>query len=217
MDTPRTPPASSQVHLAEVGVCDACLRSGRQRLNVGLALGAALPGAYLGLALLAGLYAWHLNTTSGLSTLVSSKVNQWTLLVGTLPLVFTVASGTATGLPVGPAQREELLLTAAQSLFAVAVLVNLEISVREAAALSGLFLVQFGLAALVPGSTELLVVALAYLVGAAVLLLRARRLLGPLLRDGLRTPYHRLQDQRRAPQAGGHRPATGGERPGAPP
>jgi len=95
--------------------------------------------------------------------------------------------------------------------------VNLEISVREAAALSGLFLVQFGLAALVPGSTELLVVALAYLVGAAVLLLRARRLLGPLLRDGLRTPYHRLQDQRRAPQAGGHRPATGGERPGAPP
>src|SRR6266508_3592613 len=59
--------------------------------------------------LVAGLYAWHLNTTSGLSTLVSSKVNQWTLLVGTLPLVFAVASGTATGLPVGPAQREELL------------------------------------------------------------------------------------------------------------
>ena len=46
----------------------------------------------------------HGNTTSGLSTPVSSKVNQWTLLVGTLPLVFAVASGTATGLPVGPAQ-----------------------------------------------------------------------------------------------------------------
>jgi len=95
---------------------------------------------------------------------------------------FTVAAGTATGLPVGPAQRQELLLTAAQSL--VAVLVNLELSAREAAALSGLFLVQFGLAALVPGSTELLVLALAYLVGAAVLLQRARRLIGPLLHDG---------------------------------
>jgi len=55
MDMPPTPQALSQVHLAEVGVCDACLRSGRQRLNVGLALGATLPGAYLGLALLAGL------------------------------------------------------------------------------------------------------------------------------------------------------------------
>jgi cation:H+ antiporter len=139
--------------------------------------------------LVAGLYAWHLNTTSGLGALVSSKVNQWTLLVGTLPLVFTVASaGTGTGLPVGPGQREELLLTAAQSLFAIAVLVNLEISVREAAALSGLFLLQFALAALVPGGAELVILAAAYLAGAVVLLLRARRLLGPLLRDGLRTP-----------------------------
>jgi hypothetical protein len=129
-----------------------------------------------------------------------------------LPLVFAVAAGTATGLPVGPAQREELLLTAAQSLFAVAVLVNLAISAREAAALSGLFLVQFALAALVPGATELIVLAVTYLVLAAVLLLRARRRLGPLLRDGLRTPYHQLTDQRgAAPRPGGHRPA-GAER-----
>jgi cation:H+ antiporter len=144
--------------------------------------------------LVAGLYAWHLNTTNGLSTLVSSKVNQWTLLVGTLPLVFAVAAGSASGLPVGPAQREELLLTAAQSLFAVAILVNLAISVREAAALSGLFLLQFALAALVPGSAELLALAAAYLFLAAMLLFRARRLLGPILRDGLRTPYHQLTE-----------------------
>jgi cation:H+ antiporter len=144
--------------------------------------------------LVAGLYAWHLNTTNGLSTLVSSKVNQWTLLVGTLPLVFAVAAGSATGLPVGPAQREELLLTAAQSLFAVAILVNLAISVREAAALSGLFLLQFALAALVPGAAELLALSVVYLVLAAALLVRARRLLGPILRDGLRTPYHQLTE-----------------------
>jgi len=160
--------------------------------------------------LVAGLYAWHLNTTSGLGALVSSKVNQWTLLVGTLPLVFTVASaGTGTGLPVGPGQREELLLTAAQSLFAIAVLVNLEISVREAAALSGLFLVQFALAVLVPGGAELVILAAAYLAGAVVLLLRARRLLGPLLRDGLRTPDPQLQDERRR-TARARRPPTAG-------
>ena len=38
--------------------------------------------------LVAGLFAWRLNTNAGLGALVSSKVNQWTLLVGTLPLVF---------------------------------------------------------------------------------------------------------------------------------
>jgi cation:H+ antiporter len=117
------------------------------------------------------------------------------LLVGTLPLVFAVAAGTATGLPVGPAQREELLLTAAQSLFAVAVLVNLTLSVREAAALLSLFLLQFALAALVPGAAELLALSVTYLVLAAVLLLRARHLLGRLARDGLRTPYRRLTAQ----------------------
>ena len=68
--------------------------------------------------LVAGLYAWRLNTNAGLGTLVSSKVNQWTLLVGTLPIVFAVASGSLQGLPVEPRQREELLLTAAQSVFA---------------------------------------------------------------------------------------------------
>jgi cation:H+ antiporter len=160
--------------------------------------------------LVAGLYAWHLNTTNGLGTLVSSKVNQWTLLVGTLPLVFAVASGTATGLPVGPAQREELLLTAAQSLFAVALLVNLYLSAREAAALVGLFLLQFALAALVPGATELVALSVTYLLLAAVLLVRARNLLGPTVRDGLRTPYEQLTDQpEQVPRPGGHRPGGG--------
>jgi cation:H+ antiporter len=42
--------------------------------------------------LIAGLYAWRLNTSAGLGTLVSSKVNQWTLLVGTLPIVFSIAA-----------------------------------------------------------------------------------------------------------------------------
>jgi hypothetical protein len=47
MDRSSTQPLR-QVHLAEVGTCDACLRSGRQRVNVGLALGVTLPGAYPG-------------------------------------------------------------------------------------------------------------------------------------------------------------------------
>src|SRR5262245_10331200 len=82
--------------------------------------------------LVAGLYAWRLNTNAGLGTLVSSKVNQWTLLVGTLPIVFSLAAGGLHGLPVDAHQREELFLTAAQSFIALAVRVTLSITVRAA-------------------------------------------------------------------------------------
>ena len=145
--------------------------------------------------LIAGLYAWRLNTSAGLGTLVSSKVNQWTLLVGTLPIVFTIASGSFGGLPIIARQREELLLTAAQSVFAVAVMVDLSLSVREAWALFGLFWAQFVVGAIVPASAhgvELVAVSIVYLVLAAVLLVRSRDRIVRLVRDGLRTPYAEL-------------------------
>ena len=81
---------------------------------------------------------------------MSSKVNQWTLLVGSLPIVFAISSGSLHGLPLDSLQREELFLTAAQSAFAVAVLANRSISVKEAYALLGLFLSQFVLGAVLP-------------------------------------------------------------------
>ncbi len=100
--------------------------------------------------LVAALFAWRLNTNDGLGTLVSSKVNQWTLLVGTLPLVFVIAGGATSGLPLDGRQREELFLTAAQSAFAVAVLLSRSLSVREAFALLGLFMGQFVLGGVLP-------------------------------------------------------------------
>jgi len=146
--------------------------------------------------LIAGLYAWRLNTNAGLGTLVSSKVNQWTLLVGTLPIVFAIASGGTGGLPIIARQREELLLTAAQSVFAVAVLASLSISVKEALTLFSLFWAQFVIGAIVPESAhgvELVGVSILYLVLAAWIIIRSRKLIPGLLRDGLRTPYAELQ------------------------
>jgi cation:H+ antiporter len=148
--------------------------------------------------LVAGLYAWRLNTNAGLGTLVSSKVNQWTLLVGTLPIVFALASGSVHGLPIVAQQREELFLTAAQSIFAVAILANLSISVREAGMLFGLFWAQFVLGAIVPESwhgAELVAVGIAYLALAAFYFVRQRGELVRRLRDGLRTPYAELTGQ----------------------
>jgi len=88
------------------------------------------------------LFAWRGQSTPALGTLVSSKINQWTLLVATLPLVYTVALGHPTPLPLDTRQTEEVLLTAAQSLFAVSLLLNLRLSLLEAGALFGLFAVQ---------------------------------------------------------------------------
>jgi len=141
--------------------------------------------------LVAGLYAWRLFVTNGLSTLVSSKVNQWTLLVGTLPLVFAITSRSLSGLPVDDLQSKELLLTAAQSAFAVAVLLNLELSLTDALLLLGLFVAQFVVGAVVPGEHELTIVSVVYLVLAAGALLRQRRYILPVLRDGLRTRHDR--------------------------
>lgn len=149
--------------------------------------------------IVAGLYAWRLKAALGLSTLVSSKVNQWTLLVGSLPIVFAIASGSfafTSGLPIDSEQRGELLLTAAQSVFAVAILAGLSLSMREAMWLFGLFWAQFIIGALVPESAhglELTIVSVIYLVLAAGILVRDRGRFRTLFVRGFRTSYRQLQ------------------------
>ena len=146
--------------------------------------------------LVAGLYAWRLNTNAGLGTLVSSKVNQWTLLVGTLPIAFAVASASGHGLPIEGQQREEIFLTAAQSIFALGVLTNLSMSVKEAGVVLGLFLAQFVIGAVGPESIHdetRIFTGVLYLVLAAGLFMSNRRILPTLFRDGFRTPYAEMQ------------------------
>jgi cation:H+ antiporter len=148
--------------------------------------------------LVAGLYAWRLNTQAGLGTLVSSKVNQWTLLVGTLPIAFAIASQSTHGLPIVARQREELLLTAAQSVFALAILANRSVSTREAIGLFSLFWAQFIVGAVVPEGwhgTERVGVSAMYIALALWIFFKDRAALPRLVRDGFRTPYARLQEE----------------------
>ena len=149
--------------------------------------------------LVAGLFAWRLNTNSALGTLVSSKVNQWTLLVGTLPIVFAISSASTHGLPISAVQREELFLTAAQSFFAVAILSNLRLSLREAGYLFGLFWAQFIVGALVPESlhaAERIGVGVLYLILGVAFIVRDRRRVPLLVRDAFVASYAELGDER---------------------
>jgi cation:H+ antiporter len=145
--------------------------------------------------IVATLYAARCKAGDSLGTLLSSKVNQWTLLVGTIPLVFAFASGSFSGLPLDEQQRLELLLTAAQSLFAVSLLVTLSVSTRGAIALFALFAVQFVGSITLPAETDrVLVLAMSgvYVLLAVVLFVRQRRDVVRTARNGLVTPYEEL-------------------------
>ncbi|MBI4677067.1 MAG: sodium:calcium antiporter [Elusimicrobia bacterium] len=78
----------------------------------------------------------------GLRTLVSSKVNQWTLLVGMLPAAYSLSAGHPAAMHLDARQAEEILLTSAQSLFGIVVLMNLTFSIPEAVMLFSLFTTQ---------------------------------------------------------------------------
>ncbi|MBX0285885.1 sodium:calcium antiporter [Haloarcula salinisoli] len=81
-------------------------------------------------------------STAGFNALISSKLNQWTLLIGTIAVVYSIALGGLGTLPFDQKQAAEIWITAAQSYFALAILVNFEITIREAVALFGLFISQ---------------------------------------------------------------------------
>ena len=81
-------------------------------------------------------------STAGFNALISSKLNQWTLLIGTLVVVYSLALGRYGTLPFDGIQSAEIWITAAQSFFALALLVDFSISVREAVALFVLFVSQ---------------------------------------------------------------------------
>lgn len=76
---------------------------------------------------------------ASLGTLVSSKVNQWTLLIGMLPLAYCLSAGRVGVMHLDSRQVEEILLTSAQSLLAVSVLANFQFDFWEAVVLLGLF------------------------------------------------------------------------------
>jgi cation:H+ antiporter len=88
------------------------------------------------------LFALRAQPGTSMGALLSSKVNQWTLLIGMLPVVFAVSAGRMGPMELDQRQVEEMFLTAAQSLFAVAILANLSFSIGEALIIFVLFSTQ---------------------------------------------------------------------------
>jgi cation:H+ antiporter len=122
------------------------------------------------------LFVWRGQAAAGMRTLVSSKVNQWTLLIATLPLVFSAGAGSLGGMPLVERQQHELWLTAAQSLFAVVLIAEFAMHRWEAVALLVPFVAQLVLPPTLGGLDVRMAFTLAYLAAAVLLLLdRGRR------------------------------------------
>jgi cation:H+ antiporter len=79
----------------------------------------------------------------GLMNMLSSNVNQWTVLAAMIPIVFSISRGEPAALPFDGIQREEILLTVLQSIVAVLLLINMRFEWWNATLLFTLWLVQF--------------------------------------------------------------------------
>lgn len=134
--------------------------------------------------LVACLLAWRGRAAAGMGVLISSKVNQWTLLIGTLPLAFLLSSGDwglTHGLPLDTRQREEIFLTAAQSAFAIAVFINLRMGRGEATALFLLFATQL----FITNESVRTIYAVVYTLLCILLLILARTSIPQTIRDAI--------------------------------
>ncbi|MDK8173613.1 sodium:proton exchanger [Curtobacterium citreum] len=93
--------------------------------------------------IVAALFALRGMGGAAIGTLIASKVNQWSLLVGSLPIAHVLGGGTTGGLPLDGRQVEEFMLTASQTVLGVAIIIALRFHRWSALALVALFAVQF--------------------------------------------------------------------------
>lgn len=125
--------------------------------------------------IIAAMWTLRRHATMALSALISSKVNQWTLLIGTISLVYSISAGGIEPLQLDHQQRVEIFLTAAQSLFAVVLLSDRNLTWWQA----GLLFLPFAAQLVVPHWRE--EVSVVYLVMALAAGIRYRHHLAAML------------------------------------
>lgn len=154
------------------------------------------------------LFAWRGATTAAFGALVSSKINQWTLLIAMLPLIYAISAGGLDPMEFPTAgddgfftfAGQEIFLTAAQSLFAVVLLFDLRFGLPGAGLLLGLFVLQLSVPSL---GME---VAITYLVFAVAGMIWHRRDVIPLF-TGVRDFLRKAEEDKRREQD--EKPLTG--------
>ncbi|MGA1810968.1 sodium:proton exchanger [Frondihabitans sp. 4ASC-45] len=150
--------------------------------------------------IVAVLFALRGEGAAAIGTLIASKINQWTLLVGSLPIAHLLGGG-GTDLPLDERQVEEFVLTASQTVMGVAIIVALRFHRWAAIALVALFALQF----VVTGETGRYVLSTVHIAVALVALWLQRRDILPTIT----APFRRQSSIAAGP---GERELAGSER-----
>lgn len=122
-------------------------------------------------------FALRARADDGMGALLAAKLNQWTLLVACLPIAYYIGGGHLVGLPMDARQTEEFVLTTAQTVLGVAMLLTLRLTGAKALLLLGLFVAQFAL----PDEQARYIISAVYIVVAAVFAICYRNQVRPLL------------------------------------
>ncbi len=139
---------------------------------------------------LAALYlVWRGSAGLGVNMLISSKVNQWTLLIGSVPIAYIAAGGALSGIASSDIQRAEVFITAAQSAFGVMLIIDRRLTARAGLALLSIFLAQLLTQFfLQDDNTPRIVFGLIYLVLTALMMTRYWPSIIPTLGEAFRSP-----------------------------
>lgn len=142
------------------------------------------------------LFALRGRGAAAIGVLISAQLNQWTLLVGSLPVAYVIGGGFdgPAALVLDGRQSAELFLTATLTLLGVALLLELRLSQRTAWLLLGLFALTFA----VPGQDGRDMLAVGYAGLALLALIRHRGHLLPTLTAPFRR--ERVDDDASRPQ-----------------
>lgn len=78
-----------------------------------------------------------------LMNMVSSNINQWSILSAMIPIIFVISAGEVRPIPFDAFQRHEIILTVLQSFLGFLLLLNLELRFHEAVILFVFWFIQF--------------------------------------------------------------------------
>jgi cation:H+ antiporter len=124
------------------------------------------------------LFSLRANPAGGLTTLISAEVNQLTVLVGSMAVIFSFSAGEVLSFPLDTRQSAEFFLTSAMSVFAIVLILPRLITWKAGAALLVLFVAHLGFV----DSGQRMVFAYIFLGLSAGLLIMNRRQLWRALR-----------------------------------
>ncbi len=122
-----------------------------------------------------------------LMNMVSSNINQWSILSAMIPILFVISAGTIKPLQFDAMQRQEILLTILQSSLGFLLLLNLELKFHEALVLFVFWLVQF----VIPSSRHVMIYVYLSWCGIELIRLLIFERGAPRAWTGLRTTFAR--------------------------